>query len=144
MGICGAVSRHQHHATVDDLLALLNAVIAGAVFSESMLASAYMYAARCVAEEARHKCGSCSRLCLHYLSTNVDRQEYDSVVGTVDVSLSVTYIPGKTAAHGQVVGWRIKLSDQALRSALLSQASPSRSVFKRSLRTTDLAFSSPR
>lgn len=37
----GAVSRHQRDATADDLLALLNAVIAGAVFSESMLASAY-------------------------------------------------------------------------------------------------------
>lgn len=37
----GAVSRHQRDATADDLLALLNSVIAGAVFSESMLASAY-------------------------------------------------------------------------------------------------------
>jgi hypothetical protein len=44
---CGAVSRHQHQATADDLLALLNAVIAGAVFSESMLASAYA-AMQCV------------------------------------------------------------------------------------------------
>ena len=44
---CGAVSRHQHQATTDDLLALLNAVIAGAVFSESMLASAYA-AMQCV------------------------------------------------------------------------------------------------
>lgn len=59
----GAVSRHQRDATADDLLALLNSVIAGAVFSESMLASAYigceaMYAA----EEARHDGGSCSQL----------------------------------------------------------------------------------
>lgn len=59
----GAVSRHQRDATADDLLALLNSVIAGAVFSESMLASAYigceaMYAA----EEARHDGGSCSWL----------------------------------------------------------------------------------
>ena len=41
MRVSGAVGRHQRDATADDLLALLNAVIAGAVFSESMLASAY-------------------------------------------------------------------------------------------------------
>ena len=39
--VCGAVSRHQHHATTHAIfLALLNAVMPGAVFSESMLASA--------------------------------------------------------------------------------------------------------
>ena len=50
--VCGAVSRHQHDATADDLLALLNAVIAGAVFSESMPAAS-AYAAR--------QCNVCSR-----------------------------------------------------------------------------------
>lgn len=51
MRVSGAVGRHQRDATADDLLALLNAVIAGAVFSESMLASAY----------AARPCNVCSR-----------------------------------------------------------------------------------
>jgi hypothetical protein len=52
--MCGAVSRHQGDATADDLLALLNAVITGAVFSESMLASAYISCeAMCAAEEGQ-------------------------------------------------------------------------------------------
>jgi hypothetical protein len=56
--MCGAVSRHQGDATADDLLALLNAVITGAVFSESMLASAYP-ARQCVQpKRARHEGGS--------------------------------------------------------------------------------------
>lgn len=58
----GAVSRHQRDATADDLLALLNSVTAGAVFSESMLASAYACEAMYAAEEARHDGGSCSWL----------------------------------------------------------------------------------
>jgi hypothetical protein len=54
----GAVSRHQGDATADDLLALLNAVITGAVFSESMLANAYA-ARQCVQpKRARHEGGS--------------------------------------------------------------------------------------
>lgn len=60
--MCGAVSRHQRDATADDLLALLNAVIAGAVFSESMLASAYA-ARQCVQpKRARYEGGSILQL----------------------------------------------------------------------------------
>ena len=84
--VCGAVSRHQHQATTDDLLALLNAVIAGAVFSESMLASAYA-AMQCVQPKRPGMrveiLQPAARLNGSTLSVDVDRRvmlvEYDGI-----------------------------------------------------------------